>query len=236
MGEIKKVLRSTGEVLETVGSVELNEIAGEPFICVYGQVEPRRSGNQELIEKELASGLHAYVRFNTSEKVNQTIGAGQSGSFVATKQALEVFGMSESEVWEKATENMKAIGMSFRSMIEIEAEMMGLTREEFEQRFFKIAPEQELYVASMKAHDGQHGAGVLAMPCMLEAIRESMGDFVIIPSSVHEIICIPPAIYVNRDIDEIREMVHEVNGTVLEPMDVLSEDVYMFDAQGLSVL
>lgn len=235
MGEIKKVLRETGEVLGTVGEIAPNEIAGEPFICVYDQVKPRANG-QEVIEKPLAGGLKAYVRFESSEKLNKIIGDGMCGTFVATKQNIEGLGMKESEVWEKATQNMKAIGLKLQGMIDMECEMMGITREQFEKEFYSIPEDKEMWIASTHARNGMYGAGVLGMPCMLDAIREKLGDYFIIPSSIHECICLPTAMLEVMDKEYIQGMVHEVNGTVVDPNEVLSNEVFKYDAQGLSVL
>ena len=51
----------------------------------------------------------------------------------------------------------------------------------------------------------------------------------VIPSSVHEILAVP---YRNDPeiIDFINESIHEINDTELNPMDILSDHVYIYDS------
>ena len=53
MGEIRKINRETGEDMGVVGDIEANEIAGRPFICVYGVSRPRVAGEKKIVEKAI---------------------------------------------------------------------------------------------------------------------------------------------------------------------------------------
>ncbi len=52
-------------------------------------------------------------------------------------------------------------------------------------------------------------------------------DMYILPSSIHECICIPK---VSRDIRDVKQMVHEVNTTQLSKEDFLSDEVFEYNA------
>ena len=86
---------------------------------------------------------------------------------------------------------------------------------------------------------GYFGAGVLACPKILEAIRETIGtDYYLLPSSVHEVIVIPNNGTFDVDAKTLLEMVKAVNGNidVIDPRDVLTDAVYYYGADGLVLL
>lgn len=85
----------------------------------------------------------------------------------------------------------------------------------------------QLYVASNIK--GINGATVLLNTEVMEKLSNQLsGDLLIIPSSIHEcIICGATAI----DVDEAYKMLHEVNETVLEEADYLSDTVYYYDRE-----
>lgn len=230
MGEIRKINRETGEDMGVVGNIEANEIAGRPFICVYGVSRPRVAGEKKIVEKELFGGLKAYVRFETSDKLTATVGA--TGSFVASADALEPLGFaSEDELWAKAIEATIAEELSVMSMLHFMGERMGIP-EDMLRMGAEHSPMDDCYIVTLNGRGGVYGAGAMAVPCLMEQVREKIGNFYILPSSVHEIICIPESLGMD-DIDELRYMVKTVNSTEVEPQDRLSDDVYYVDEAGL---
>jgi hypothetical protein len=230
MGEIRKINRETGEDMGVVGDIEANEIAGRPFICVYGVSRPRVAGEKKIVEKELSGGLKAYVRFETSDKLNATVGG--AGSFVALEEALEPLGFaSEDELWAKAIEATIAKELNIKSMLQFMGERMGIP-EDMLRMAIEHSPMDNCYIVTLNGRGGWYGAGAMAVPCLMEQVREKIGNFYILPSSVHEIICIPESLGMD-DIDELRYMVKTVNSTEVEPQDRLSDDVYYVDEAGL---
>lgn len=72
-----------------------------------------------------------------------------------------------------------------------------------------------------------NGAGVIFCDGVLRKIREKIGDFYVLPSSVHEVLVIPVSEGIDRD--ELEEMVKAVNAAEVAPEDRLSDQVYLFD-------
>lgn len=77
------------------------------------------------------------------------------------------------------------------------------------------------------------GAAVLLDTLEMERLRAHFGDLTIIPSSKHEIIIVPMHYF--DDFDMIREMIREVNDTVVDYDIVLSYDVFTFTERGLEI-
>ena len=83
------------------------------------------------------------------------------------------------------------------------------------------------YIASNAS--GFQGAGVLAYPDFFDkAVAELDGSFWLIPSSVHEFILIKDD--GKAKAADLNKMIRDVNKSVLEPRDILSEQCYHFDA------
>ena len=82
-----------------------------------------------------------------------------------------------------------------------------------------------IYVATNQ--DRINGFSVLLYPGILESLQKRMGDYYIIPSSIHEALIIP------RKMDippmELCEMVREINQTEVAPQERLSDNIYYYD-------
>lgn len=73
-----------------------------------------------------------------------------------------------------------------------------------------------------------NGAGVMLYDGLLREFADRIGkSFFILPSSIHEVILIPETF--DMDIDLLKAMVLEVNGTEVSPDEVLSDNVYRYD-------
>lgn len=72
---------------------------------------------------------------------------------------------------------------------------------------------------------------ILQFPKLLRYIYNKIGVYYIIPSSVYEQMIIPAdKIY---DIDHVKEIIHQVNSTVVKPTDKLSDKLLRYDILGL---
>lgn len=228
MGEIRKVVN--GEFVGNLGDFN-GELLGQPFVCVYGEVKPRTAEGHTLIEWPLCGKLNTYIRFNTSEEFEkhmQDIGEGiMSGTLVFTEELAENFGLDKNDVMKRAMEFTNQ-DYYIKSMLAV---LMG---DEFENMAPEEEPTKKLKVVSTKHASGFYGSGVLASETIMGEIREEYGDFYVIPSSLHEIIVIPKGM--GEEIDHIKEMIREVNATVVDSQDILSGHLYLYDSEGLHEL
>lgn len=99
----------------------------------------------------------------------------------------------------------------------------------------EIAPleEEEMIVISNKSNF--YGAGSILNGDAMQKISDILGDDIyILPSSVHECIAVPKA---HMSLQELRKMVREINESIVDPVERLSNQVYQFDpvAKKLSI-
>ncbi len=82
--------------------------------------------------------------------------------------------------------------------------------------------------------EGLYGAAILTHPEEIAKILDENNvqgaKFVIVPSSVHEVIVLPPEA-TTLDVEELNELVKKVNGSDLKPEEVLSDHVYIFNKE-----
>ena len=84
---------------------------------------------------------------------------------------------------------------------------------------------------------GIFGASALFYPGVIDRISEILGvGFYILPSSVHEVIILPDV--GNHNVGDLKQMVMQANRTVVEPKDVLSDNVwyYSYTADEISIV
>ena len=72
------------------------------------------------------------------------------------------------------------------------------------------------------------GAAALYYPGVIERLCELMGDFYIVPCSVHEVLIISAASDI--DPDNLGWMIKDANRTVVNDADILSDDLYICES------
>ena len=76
---------------------------------------------------------------------------------------------------------------------------------------------------------GAYGAAALFYPGTMEKISDYFGgDFVVLPSSIHELIAMPAR---DADTSMLKQMVQAINFNVVSDRDQLTDNVYYYDAR-----
>ncbi len=160
---------------------------------------------------------------------------GQDGlmSTTVTDMLLEEWGISTEELHGIALENLENSGIQLKSMRDQLMEIMypdGIPDDDHSMDFM-LPPddaEHQMYVLSNR--DKQYGAKAVLDTQKMDEIAERLGgDFVVIPSSIHEVLILPNAAEMDRV--ALEEMVHTVNSTEVQPNEILSDHIYCYDAQ-----
>ncbi len=143
-----------------------------------------------------------------------------NGSYVVEKSHILSWGISKDAIFEIAEQNAEKDYVA-RYMVEELAAITGKSLDDL-----KVVSQgrwKEQVVASTV--DKMYGASVMLSDTTLKKIAELLetNEFYILPSSVHEIICVPA----NDDIDEFIGIVRNVNENVVLDKDFLSDNVYI---------
>lgn len=169
------------------------------------------------VRHEIGEGLEAtyYAILEEDEKGIKT--------FLITKDILKKFGVSVEQLHEDAIKNsIKKEPAEAEGLVDMVRDFIG---EDLEEKTSNTT-------ANTTVLRTKHlfGAKAIAYPGVLKSIAEKTGkDFYIIPSSIHEVLLMP----MNSDInpDQIREMIHDINSTVLDKEDFLSDSLFCYDRE-----
>lgn len=137
------------------------------------------------------------------------------------RSRMEMWGATEDELYRTAMENLENERYHIQSMTELLSGMIGTALELPED-----APKQ--YVLTNESC--RYGAaGMMRQDLMERFVEQAGGNFYILPSSVHDLILLPDNGSVNAEC--LKEMVQEVNKSVVAREEWLSEDVYYYDCE-----
>ena len=189
--------------------------------------------NAELNADYLADKPHTMVE-DLAVVYAIDLGGNESGHMSApiTNSLMEQYGITQEELHDIALHNLSESQIEFKTMRDVLVDMMfpdGIQPDD--PRVFMLPPEEEnpsMYVLSNA--DKLNGAAALLDAKTMEDISEKLGgDFVVLPSSIHENIVLP----VTEDMDRhtLEAMVQDVNAGQVAPEERLSDHVYMYDSQ-----
>ena len=142
-------------------------------------------------------------------------------SFMLPKNACEIIGVTEEELWDSAVKNSLS-KVKVLSYAEVLGETLGVpVPSEVTMGFpnFTILMyEEKLF-----------GAGIIALTDVFKELSDKKGDdLMIFPSSIHELIVMPAK---GMDVDYARQMVSCVNETEVSLEEFLSNSVYIFQRE-----
>ena len=153
-------------------------------------------------------------------------------STVITDNLMGQWGISTEELHAVALENLGQSDAKFMSMRDTIVALMFPDMDPndptADMMLPPMDPDKMMYV--LTSDDKMYGAKQLLNTERMDDIAGQLGgDFVVLPSSVHESIILPNAAGIDRG--ELEGIVQSVNSEVLEPQDFLSDNVYCYDAQ-----
>lgn len=139
-------------------------------------------------------------------------------STVVKDGMLVRWGISEQDMWEAASSNLKKEAyqfMNLRSLIGKSAKAADI--KECRSASMCVLTNRVMYYGA---------AGILRTDLLEKLARLKETDLYILPSSVHEVILLPALDC--WDVDELRQMVKSVNAGSVDKMDWLSDEVYYY--------
>ena len=232
--------RDMADILQNIADVRVQHEMEQGFdvtrLTDFDQVKDNiicKLVNAELNADYLADKPHTMVE-DLAVVYAIDLGGSESGHMTApiTNSLMEQYGITQEELHDIALHNLSESQIEFKTMRDVLVDMMfpdGIQPDD--PRAFMLPPEEEnpsMYVLSNA--DKLNGAAALLDAKTMEDISEKLGgDFIVLPSSIHETIVLP----VNEDMDRhtLEAMVQDVNAGQVAPEERLSDHVYMYDSQ-----
>ena len=153
----------------------------------------------------------------------------ENSSSLIKKGMLEMWNISVEELHTLATNNLDKKEYYFDDMIKTIVEMADFDEETKKQ----VMKEQSGFMYLLSNKNKLYGASNLLNEKTLKTVQEKIGDYFIIPSSIHELILLPYNEF--ADVSQISRMVREVNDTQVSEDERLSYSVFCYKAEsGLS--
>lgn len=145
-------------------------------------------------------------------------------SVLVTNQIMDTYDISMCELMEAASNNTpNSFPVTFQNITQVLSAMMGIDE-------LSIPLEDELPIWVLSNINNLNGASVIMYKKTLQDISNKLhGSFYILPSSVHELLCIPDEGNINPE--SLYEMVSCVNLTEVGPTDFLSDIVLYYDSK-----
>lgn len=155
--------------------------------------------------------------------------ANGTGTITVTNNHMEYWGLTEEQLYETAIKNSNVLEPpSIDKLTNVMADLMraqGMDEDIIENQLKE--DDVDMYVISNTTK--ANGASVIVYSDALQQVAENLGsDLYILPSSIHEVLALPVG---NKDVDSLEEMVRCVNQTEVSPTEVLSDNVYKYDAE-----
>ena len=202
--------------MKTLEQEVLKKIAKKSLFVKLVNTERNESLVEQSISKEFLD-LSAVVRV-----VLKMDKEGMS-SMVLSKGAAEILGMTEEEIYAAALANtLRLFPPKLMNLGRyVEMSIGGkLTLGEDEVTTYILTNQKEV-----------DGAIYFMSPEVVGAIAEALeDDLYILPSSVNEVLLVR-ASELEDGVDELKEMVRDVNETVVSEKDILSYSVYYYDKE-----
>lgn len=150
-----------------------------------------------------------------------------------TNEMMNDMGIDQAQLKEAALANISEQDYSFKSMRDVLIESMfpdGVPENDpiVEMMLPPEDPEMQMYVLTNEC-SVNGAAEILNQKAMDEIADKLGGDFVVLPSSVHETIILP--LTDEMDPDMLESMVQEINAGVVNEEDKLSDHVFQYDSK-----
>ncbi len=147
---------------------------------------------------------------------------GSTGAFLVNDNYMEIWRQTEESLYQAAASNMRLAGEPlFESMDEVLRSMMpGF------QLLLPVSTPVEMHVLTNKAR--VFGAAEILDSGTLKRVSDELGgDFIVLPSSVHECIIIPADETVPYR--KLADMVTEINADAVSIEERLSDHIYLYE-------
>ena len=195
----------------------------EAFLSDYSNVKPYlfiQVINQEKHAEELERHIyrnHYELAITCHIDVSHIVGL--PATITVTHEMVDLMGIDEDQIIDDAISNARALRpVKAYALPDLMRELAG---EEIGDGIPMII---------LTNRDKRYGAGVVFYPGLLAKILDETGvNLLLIPSSVHEFICIPEC--EGMDYDDINLLITETNQGIVAENEILSDRLFRYDRE-----
>lgn len=159
----------------------------------------------------------------------------EEASFVVHNDMVAKLMLTPDEVLQIGQANIDSQQFEIKPMQEILKEMFikdGMDPDMVDMMMPESDGPQMIVMSSQNHIQGSNS--ILSEDALNQVYDMLDGDYIVLPSSIHEVICVP----VTEDMkpDDLRDMVHEVNMTQVASNEFLSDNIMKYDGQKLKMI
>lgn len=159
----------------------------------------------------------------------------EEASFVVHNDMAAKLMLTPDEVLQIGQANINSQQFEIKSMQEILKELFVRDGMDPDMVDMMLPDANGPQMIVMSSQNHIQGSNSLLSEDALNQVHDMLdGDFIVLPSSIHEVICVP----VTEDMkaDDLRAMVREVNMTQVAPNEFLSDNIMKYDGQKLKMV
>ena len=146
-----------------------------------------------------------------------------------THDLAERWNVSNEEILQAAEENTEALfPVRMEPILDTLCRVADISRDDLPEEV--LAEEDSPQIMVLTNYLGVNGATVLLYDSFLQQVYEKLrGKFIILPSSIHEVIVMPLASA--PPITDSQKMVEQINRSAVKEEEILSDSVYLYDGE-----
>lgn len=146
-----------------------------------------------------------------------------------THDLAERWNVSKEEILQAAEENTESLfPVRMEPILDTLCRVADISRDDLPEEV--LAEEDSPQIMVLTNYLGVNGATVLLYDSFLQQVYEKLrGKFIILPSSIHEVIVMPLASA--PPITDSQKMVEQINRSAVKEEEILSDSVYLYDGE-----
>ena len=146
-----------------------------------------------------------------------------------THDLAERWNVSKEEILQAAEENTEDLfPVRMEPILDTLCRVADISRDDLPEEV--LAEEDSPQIMVLTNYLGVNGATVLLYDSFLQQVYEKLrGKFIILPSSIHELIVMPLASA--PPITDSQKMVEQINRSAVKEEEILSDSVYLYDGE-----
>ena len=146
-----------------------------------------------------------------------------------THDLAERWNVSEEEILQAAEENTESLfPVRMEPILDTLCRVADISRDDLPEEV--LAEEDSPQIMVLTNYLGVNGATVLLYDSLLQQVYEKLGGkFIILPSSIHEVIVMPSASA--PPAADSQKMVEQINRSAVKEEEILSDSVYLYDGE-----